>query len=96
MPSKKIKIKKSDINHILRFCSFSKAPIRSIVAVLFLGISLGVAYEEMLGIGTWHSFYPKTERLNVCFTPPPGCGSLIAQEISKSNESIFVQAYGLT
>jgi phospholipase D len=55
-----------------------------------------VAYEEMLGIGTWHSFHPKTERLNVCFTPPPGCGSLIAQEISKANESIFVQAYGLT
>ncbi|MDP4708400.1 MAG: phospholipase D family protein [Rickettsiaceae bacterium] len=96
MPNKKIKIKKSDINHILRFFSFSKAPIRSIVAILFLGISLGIAYEEMVGIGTWHSFHPKTERLNVCFTPPSGCGSLIAQEISKANETIFVQAYGLT
>lgn len=96
MPSKKIKIKKSDINHILRFFSFSKAPIRSIVAILFLGISLGIAYEEMVGIGTWHSFHPKTEQLNVCFTPPSGCGSLIAQEISKANETIFVQAYGLT
>ena len=32
----------------------------------------------------------------VCFTPPSGCGALIAMEISKSADSIYVQAYGFT
>ena len=79
---KKTKIKRSDINHALKFFGFSKGPIRSIIAILFLGISLGVAYEEMVGIGTWHSFHPDMDKLNVCFTPPSGRESLIAQEIS--------------
>ena len=93
---KKTKIKRSDINHALKFFGFSKGPIRSIIAILFLGISLGVAYEEMVGIGTWHSFHPDMDKLNVWFTPPSGCESLIAQEISKANKKIYVQAYGLT
>jgi len=38
---KKTKIKRSDINHALKFFGFSKGPIRSIIAILFLGISLG-------------------------------------------------------
>lgn len=96
MSKRKLKIKKSELNHMLRFFGFSKAPIRSIIAILFLGISIGVAYEEMVGIGTWHSFYTETEKINVCFTPPAGCESLIAQEITKANNSIYVQAYGLT
>ena len=79
-----------------KFFGFSKAPMRSIIAVLVLGVSIGVAYEEMFGVGTWHSYHPPTDKLNVCFTPPSGCGSLIAQEITKAKSSIFVQAYGLT
>lgn len=93
---RKQRIKRSTINHILKIFGFSKAPIRSIVAILALGISLGVAYEEMVGIGTWHSYHTETDKFNVCFTPPSGCGSLIAQEIVKAKKSIFVQAYGLT
>lgn len=96
MSKRKLNIKKSELNHMLKFFGFSKAPIRSIIAVLFLGISIGVAYEEMVGIGTWHSFYTETEKINVCFTPPSGCESLIAQEITKANNNIYVQAYGLT
>jgi phospholipase D len=92
----KLRIKKSTIYQLLKLFGYSKAPIRSIVTTLVLGISLGVAYEEMFGIGTWHSYHPDTEKLNVCFTPPSGCGGLIAQEISKANTSIYVQAYGLT
>jgi len=61
-----------------------------------LGIAIGVGYEEMIGIGTWHRFQEDTDKINVCFTPPSGCGSLIAQQITKAKESIFVQAYGLT
>lgn len=96
MSKRKLKIKKSELNHMLRFFGFSKGPIRSIIAVLFLGISIGVAYEEMVGIGTWHSFHAETDKINICFTPPSGCESLIAQEITKANNSIYVQAYGLT
>lgn len=92
----KIKIKKSDINHALKFFGFSGKPVRSIIAVLLFGISIGVVYEEMVGVGTWHRFHPDTDKLNICFTPPSGCGSLIAQEISKAAKSIYVQAYGLT
>lgn len=96
MLKRNLKIKKSELGHILRFFGFSKAPIRSIIAVLFLGISIGVAYEEMFGIGTWHGFHTETDKINVCFTPPSGCEGLIAQEITKANNSIYVQAYGLT
>lgn len=93
---KKVKIKKTDVNHILRFFGFSKKPARSIAAVLILGATLGIAYEEMVGIGTWHNFHPETDKLNVCFTPPSGCGDLVAQEIVKAKKTIYVQAYGLT
>lgn len=31
-----------------------------------------------------------------CFTPPSGCGAVIANQISKAQESIYVQAYGFT
>ena len=96
MSRRKSKVRRSDINSILRFFSFSKTPIRSVVTVLFLGASLGIAYEEMVGIGTWHSFHASTDRFSVCFTPPSGCGSLVAQEITKAKKSIYVQAYGLT
>ncbi|MFK7968245.1 MAG: phospholipase D family protein [Rickettsiaceae bacterium] len=88
--------KKSQINHFLKFFTFSKSPIRSILVILTLGISLGITYEEMVGIGTWHKFQTDTDKINICFTPPSGCGSLIAQQISQAKESIFVQAYGLT
>ncbi len=44
----------------------------------------------------WHSFHTEQDNLNVCFTPPSGCGSLIAQEISKAKDSIYVQAFGIT
>ncbi len=93
---RKHKLKPSTINHMMKFFGFSQAPIRSIIAVLAFGISLGIAYEEMVGIGTWHSYHRDTDSLNVCFTPPSGCGSLIAQEIVKAKKSIYVQAYGLT
>lgn len=95
MTRKKI-FKKSHIKHSLHFFSFSKKPIRSILAIFTLGVSLGVGYEEMVGIGTWHKFPADTDKVNVCFTPPSGCGSLIAQAIARAKESIFVQAYGLT
>jgi len=34
--------------------------------------------------------------IGTCFTPPSGCGTVIASRISKAQESIHVQAYGFT
>lgn len=68
----------------------------AIIGILIFGFTLGVAFEEINGIGTWHSYHPETKKINVCFTPPAGCGNLIALEISKARNSIYVQAYGIT
>ena len=70
-----------------------KSPI--LLALIF-GVGLGIGYEEIVGIGTWHSYHQETDKVNICFTPPSGCGVLIAQQISKAKETIYVQAYGLT
>lgn len=68
----------------------------AVIAILIFGFTLGVAFEEINGIGTWHSYHASTGKLNVCFTPPAGCGNLIALEVSKAERSIYVQAYGIT
>ncbi|WP_341757115.1 MULTISPECIES: phospholipase D family protein [unclassified Candidatus Tisiphia] len=70
-----------------------KLPV--IISFLF-GIATGVGYNEISTTASWHSFHNETDNLNVCFTPPSGCGSLIAQEISKAKDSIYIQAFGLT
>ncbi|MGV2432614.1 MAG UNVERIFIED_CONTAM: phospholipase D family protein [Rickettsiaceae bacterium] len=61
-----------------------------------LGLSIGFGYEEFYGIGTWHSADIPTQSMNVCFTPPSGCASLVAREIQNTKESIHMHAYGLT
>ena len=61
--ARKTIFKKSQIKHSLNFFTFSKNPIRSILVVLTLGISLGIAYEEMVGIGTWHKFQAETDKI---------------------------------
>jgi len=81
-----MKLKKINIKKI-------KSP--SLLALIF-GITLSIGYEEIVGVGTWHSYHTETDKFNVCFTPPSGCGILIAQQISKAKDSIYVQAYGLT
>ena len=89
-------IRRSDINSLARIFISAKSNLRSIITVLMIGIGIGVAYEEYVGIGTWHSFHTKTDMINICFTPPSGCGDLIANQIAKARKTIFVQAYGLT
>lgn len=37
-----------------------------------------------------------TGEVSTCFTPPAGCGAVIAGLISKAQDSIYVQAYGFT
>ena len=66
------------------------------ISIFLAGVSIGVLWEENVGIGTWHTYHLDTNKLKVCFTPPSGCGDLIANEIVKAKHSIYVQAYGLT
>lgn len=37
-----------------------------------------------------------TGEVSTCFTSPTGCGTVIANQISKAQDSIYVQAYGFT
>lgn len=87
--------------HIIKFANLvgnkqQQIKLKIALTILALGISIGIAVEEFVGIGTWHTFQIQTDKVNICFTPPSGCGSLIAQQISQAKESIFVQAYSLT
>ncbi len=68
----------------------------SVIISFLLGIATGVGYNEINDTASWHSSNAETDNLNVCFTPPSGCGSLIAKEISKAKDSIYIQAFGLT
>lgn len=86
----------STAKHIFKLFGHKGAPLRTLIAVFTCGVSLGVAYEEMVGIGTWHKYKIQTDQFNVCFTPPSGCIDLIAQQIAKAQVSIYMQAYGLT
>lgn len=69
-----------------------------IVISFLLGIgSGGFLYKEIEQNNvSWRSFHTEADTLNVCFTPPSGCGSLIASEIARAKDSVYVQAFGLT
>ena len=94
--ARKLTFKKRDISNGLKLIGAPKTSISVIASALLLGLSVGIAYEEWFGIGTWHKFHPPTEKLNICFTPPSGCIDLIAIEIANAQKSVYVQAYGLT
>jgi len=82
----------------------------NVIAVsLLVGVLIGYAgnNEKVLGVLD-NYFTPQTTRevepvlliegdyISTCFTPPSGCASVIANQISKAQESIYVQAYGFT
>jgi phospholipase D len=48
------------------------------------------------GKTTSHLMPEISSNVETCFTPPSGCGKTIAKAISKAQESIYMQAYGLT
>lgn len=84
------------IYKLLSAFGYKGSNFKSSLVMIVIGITLGVAFEETYGIGTWNDFHAKPKEFNVCFTPPSGCLDLIAKEISKAKESVYVQAYGLT
>ena len=77
-----------------------------IIASLLAGTIIGYEFAtnpdskllRELGIhsdaGKPNSVLPKN--IELCFTPPSGCAAVIVGAISKSKESIYVQAYGIT
>lgn len=68
----------------------------SALIAFFAGLVAGLGYEEFAGVGLWYSYLVKTDKFNVCFTPPSGCGTLIAGEVANAKESIYVQAFDIT
>jgi phospholipase D len=78
------------------------------VLALIIGIVLGYAGNQ-LDVLDFPDNHPKpvikkeadpiligASEVNTCFTPPAGCGIVIANLISKAQDSIYVQAYGFT
>jgi phospholipase D len=75
--------------------TFNKISSLPHLAVFFLGFLAGFEYYEF-DKGEWLSASQPTREVNVCFTPPAGCGALIAKEIHQAKESIFMQAFSFT
>ncbi len=69
-----------------------------VVISFVLGIWFGSIFYKEIKINNtnWHSVHTETDTINVCFTPPAGCVTLIADEIAKARDTIYVQAFGLT
>jgi len=78
------------------------------VLALIVGIVLGYAGNQ-LDVLDFPDNHPKpvtkkepdpiligASEVNTCFTPPAGCGAVIAGLISKAQDSIYIQAYGFT
>ena len=81
----------------------------NIIAIsLLIGIFIGYVGNNRVVLGFLDDYFkPQVTRevnpvligsgkVATCFTPPSGCGTVIANLISKAEESIYVQAYGFT
>ncbi len=68
----------------------------SVTVSFLLGIATSISYSVVSDTTSWKSFSIKNDNVNICFTPPSGCGLLVAKEISKAKNSIYIQAFGLT
>lgn len=64
------------------------------IFALIIGFISGLTYIEF-DKASWYEIGTSGE-INICFTPPSGCGELISREISKAKSSLFVQAYSFT
>lgn len=69
-----------------------------LIMMLLIGFLFGNYFEQdsRYSFNTSQTAIDNENQIELCFTPPSGCGTLIAQEIARAKESIYVQAYGLT
>ena len=69
-----------------------------LIMTLLIGFLFGNYFEQdsRYSFSTSQTAIDNENQIELCFTPPSGCGTLIAQEIARAKESIYVQAYGLT
>lgn len=98
--------------------------ISRLIAILIVGIAIGVNYSEEINSTVSHSLkdlkhfarlgeqlqgvgntYSQDEdyssvinaaQIKLCFTPPSNCAHLIKKVIDQAQNSIYMQAYGLT
>lgn len=66
--------------------------------MLLIGFLFGNYFEQdsRYSFNTSQTAIDNENQIELCFTPPSGCGTLIAQEIARAKDSVYVQAYGLT
>jgi hypothetical protein len=87
------------INIIIKILknSFIKKNFKNSLAIyaFLLGAFSGISYMDF-NKKNWYSQDVDLQSVNVCFSPPSGCGDLIAREISTAKDEIYLQAYGLT
>ena len=69
-----------------------------LVMMLLIGFLFGNYFEQdsRYSFSTSKTAIDNENQIELCFTPPSGCGTLIAQEIARAKDSVYVQAYGLT
>ena len=69
-----------------------------LIMMLLIGFLFGNYFEQgsRYSFSTSQTAIDNENQIELCFTPPSGCGTLIAQEITRAKDSIYVQAYGLT
>ena len=69
-----------------------------LIMMLLIGFLFGNYFEQdsRYSFSTSQTAIDNENQIELCFTPPSVCGTLIAQEIARAKESIYVQAYGLT
>ena len=71
-----------------------------IIFALFAGFISGAIYidDNPLSPQTKQLLVPSIDNnaIELCFTPPAGCASVIEREIAKAKTRLYIQAYGLT
>ena len=75
--------------------NFSKIKSIPHLLIFITGFTAGYSYIEF-DKGQWLSVPQPSKQINVCFTPPAGCSSLIVNEIHHAKKSIFMQAFSFT
>jgi phospholipase D len=67
-----------------------------LIIVFIVGYFIGIEHNNFK-LNEWKTSYiTKEDSINICFAPNNGCDELIAREISKANQNIYVQAFSFT